>query len=255
MIAYKTFGDINNPKMLLAHGFMGNLNDWNHIVDHFSKNYFCIAIDLPGHGSTLNSNNNDFFEKLNKLYDLYKPEVIIGYSMGGRLLLESLLLHSNYSPKFLVLESVNPGIKDIKLKSNRVKSDLELFNNSDNKNEVSFFEKWFSMPIFGNLKSHKFFDDLITKRSKDYEQMKASWQESINTWGPGMRPNLWVELNNLKSKTIYIAGDEDIKYSKIANEIKANSVIKTQFIAKSGHNTHLQQKDSYIKTIDHFLRH
>jgi len=175
--------------------------------------------------------------------------------MGGRLLLESLLLHSSYSPKLLILESVNPGIKDKVLKKQRVKKDSELFQTITNKDGPSFFKKWLSMPIFGNLKNHSSFEKLLKQRSKELKKMKTSWQESINTWGPGIRPNLWEEVANSKSSILYIAGEEDEKYSKIAKELEVNSNIEAQIIPKSGHNTHFQQKNSYIKAIDHFLRH
>ena len=52
MISFKQFGDPKNPTLLFTHGFMGDADDWDLIISKLTNQYFCISIDLPGHGQS-----------------------------------------------------------------------------------------------------------------------------------------------------------------------------------------------------------
>jgi len=43
------------------HGFLGSKSDWKSIIESFSSDYYCMTIDLPGHGlSEIDKTTNSY---------------------------------------------------------------------------------------------------------------------------------------------------------------------------------------------------
>ncbi|MBA2368771.1 MAG: alpha/beta hydrolase [Candidatus Protochlamydia sp.] len=88
-IYYETIGDEKNPVIVLLHGALGNIEDFNTIISHLPNKYRIIGIDSRGHGkSTLGSKaltyellQNDIEIILKELK--IKEPIIIGFSNGG----------------------------------------------------------------------------------------------------------------------------------------------------------------------------
>jgi pimeloyl-ACP methyl ester carboxylesterase len=49
-IAYRTWGDANNPPILALHGWLDNANSFESIAEYLAEYFYFIAVDLPGHG-------------------------------------------------------------------------------------------------------------------------------------------------------------------------------------------------------------
>lgn len=49
-IAYKTWGDPCLPPMLALHGWLDNANSFDLLAPYLDKQFYLIAVDLPGHG-------------------------------------------------------------------------------------------------------------------------------------------------------------------------------------------------------------
>lgn len=90
-IAYKEWGNPENPPIIALHGWLDNANSFDPLVEYLKDNYYFIAVDLPGHGhsSHLPPNSNYHFIdgifviiqiinalKLDKVH-------LIGHSMGA----------------------------------------------------------------------------------------------------------------------------------------------------------------------------
>ena len=45
-------GNSNKPLILFLHGFMGNSHEFDEIVNLLADDFYCLSIDLPGHGKT-----------------------------------------------------------------------------------------------------------------------------------------------------------------------------------------------------------
>ena len=110
---YHTYGDDAQAPLLFLHGFMGNIAEWDQIVPFFSNNFFCIAVDLPGHGRTAIHNQKDYgIENCAANLIAFLDELniskcrLVSYSMGGRL---AFYLAIHFPLKFdkIVLESAS----------------------------------------------------------------------------------------------------------------------------------------------------
>ena len=46
-------GKKENPTLVFLHGFLGNVDDWTETISYLKENYYCICVDLPGHGHSV----------------------------------------------------------------------------------------------------------------------------------------------------------------------------------------------------------
>ena len=83
------------PAIVFVHGWANNSSVWNEQMDHFSKKYKVIAIDLGGHGQsgddrkawTMSSFGEDVIAVINHLK--LEKVILVGFSMGGSVVIEA----------------------------------------------------------------------------------------------------------------------------------------------------------------------
>ena len=87
--------------VLLAHGWESNASRWHYLLEDFkAKNYNIVALDAPAHGKS----NGKLFSAIlyadciNEVAKIYKPEVIIGHSVGG---MASIFFNHFYEAPYL----------------------------------------------------------------------------------------------------------------------------------------------------------
>jgi 2-succinyl-6-hydroxy-2,4-cyclohexadiene-1-carboxylate synthase len=79
------------PVLLLIHGFLGSMRQWNYLEADLATQFSVIKIDLPGHGSSLEFSQGysltDLVLKIEQILKIEKIDRvhIIGHSMGGYL--------------------------------------------------------------------------------------------------------------------------------------------------------------------------
>ena len=251
-IFLKTLGDNTKPAMFLVHGMMGSSKDWEYILDGLLTKYYCIVIDLPGHGSSSVGSYNNFKElidSISKLLINYKrPMSVLGHSLGGRVALQLILNYPHlFDQSFLI--SCNPGIQDDKLKQQRYTLDCQLFEKINGGDETLpiFFDRWYSNPIFGDLKNSAHYNEFLSFR-QDHDYRK--WQQAIKFLSIGSQDNLWPQVHKLQIPCTYFCGDQDEKYGQIGREFeKLSNKIKLKPILNCGHNIHMQCPDKLLERI------
>jgi pimeloyl-ACP methyl ester carboxylesterase len=75
-----------NKTVLLAHGWESNASRWDYILkDFIAQNYNIIALDAPAHGRSGGKQFNSvlYSKFINRLAQKFKPDVLIGHSVGG----------------------------------------------------------------------------------------------------------------------------------------------------------------------------
>jgi len=75
-----------NKTVLLAHGWESNASRWNYLLDDLkAEDYTIIALDAPAHGKSDGKQFNAllYSECINMVAQHFKPEVLIGHSVGG----------------------------------------------------------------------------------------------------------------------------------------------------------------------------
>lgn len=74
------------PTILLAHGWESNASRWDYFLNDLqTKNYNIIALDAPAHGNSDGKQFNAllYAEFISVVAKTYKPQIIVGHSVGG----------------------------------------------------------------------------------------------------------------------------------------------------------------------------
>src|SRR5215208_2724009 len=156
-LSRKLFGSPENPDVLCLHGFMGSAADWQDVATAIRDRASCIALDLPGHGGSLDLTPETYtmegtaravVRTLDEL-EARRP-VIVGYSMGGRLGLY-LALRSPERCTGLFLESASPGLESGKERKARRDADEESAKRLEYGDFEEFLRDWYRQPLFAPL--------------------------------------------------------------------------------------------------------
>ena len=254
---YSLTSNINQPIILLLHGFTCDCQDFNPIISLLSKSYCCLGVDLPGHGETRVIGDESYYNISNTaqalihlLDDLQIDKcLLLGYSMGGRLALY-MTLHFPERFEKVVLESASPGLKTKKERSHRREADLQLAQKLENSNIKNFLLNWYDRPLFKSLKNSPNFDKLIETRLANNPLELA---KSLRNMGTGNQPSLWEKLAQNQIPILLLAGEYDDKFTTINTEIaKLCPAATLEIVPKAGHNIHFENIDKFVALVREF---
>ena len=251
----KIQGSPSNTAIVFIHGFLGNHLDWDPIINALSNEWYCITVDLPGHGDQgdeLLTCSGD--SALNKLFDevlsvAKEPLNLVGYSLGGRVAMRLAQQHPDRILS-LCIESAHPGLTDINDRKSRVQSDKVWANRFLNQPLNVVLKDWYQQAVF-NCNDHKQLQVLIDKH---LGQTGALLSKALSNFGLGLQEPYWDFLSQWRKPLLYISGESDIKFSSIGEEIKQNNQHSQHIkIKHSAHNCHQDQPQQFIEVIHKFL--
>lgn len=251
---YSLTGNNNNPVILLLHGFMGNGSDFIDVIPLLSRKFYCLTVDLPGHGKTqINGGDEDYAmpntaKELINLLDILEINkcYLFGYSMGGRL---ALYLTVCFPWRFekVILESASPGLKTEEEQSRRITSDFQLANKLETTDFKEFLLNWYKLPLFQSLSTHPNFEKMLQRR---LENNPLELAKSLRNLGTGKQPSLWGQLLEVNIPLLLLVGEKDKKFVAINSEMAGLlPVAKMQIIPGSGHNIHLENPLVWVQQI------
>ena len=261
LFAYQLQGNPHNPVILFLHGFMGDRYEFAEVIAVLSKHFYCVAIDLLGHGETraigaiapdsdytMASTANLVIKFLDALH--LKPCHLVAYSMGGRLALYLAIFYKEYFHK-VAIESASAGLATASARLSRQKQDHQLATKLENSNLEQFLEDWYQQSIFGNLRSHPKFSQMLTQRLNNSPSELA---KSLRNLGLGMQRSLWDKLGEVDISLLLLVGELDQKFIQI-NQLIAQQArfSKLEIIPDCGHNTHFEKPELFAQKIFDFL--
>jgi 2-succinyl-6-hydroxy-2,4-cyclohexadiene-1-carboxylate synthase len=254
---YKSWGNPQNPSLVFLHGFLGTSADWGTIIPPFEKDYFCIAVDLPGHGQTnvkddfsfsFESTSASLIQLLSNICE--KPFILAGYSMGGRLALYTALKYPQSISK-IVLESCTPGIESKEERAKRVSSDQKWADKILNLPPNQLLDEWYDQPIFEFLRKNEKFAEMLKRRAQYNPELIV---KSLMGLSQGIQPPLWDKQHQLAMPVLLISGEYDKKYVSLMEQMRKQ--IPNCFdttIESAGHNVHLEQSERFVDILKKFV--
>jgi 2-succinyl-6-hydroxy-2,4-cyclohexadiene-1-carboxylate synthase len=255
---YEVSGDRWSLAVLFLHGFMGSSADWRGTIPALGGRAFCIAVDLPGHGSSLELPADSYttegatravIDTLDRL-EVERP-ILVGYSMGGRL---ALYLALRYPERCagLFLESVSPGLEGVEERAAQRTTDEERAKRLESGDFDEFLLDWYRQPLFAPLARD---EDLLrqtieARRRNDPVELARS----LRGMGTGSQPSLWNELEGLDVPALAVSGGLDEKYARISSRLAGISPrIEPAVIPGAGHNVHDEAPAEYVVLLAEFL--
>ncbi len=210
-------------------GFMGNCDELSFLKGHYET----IGVDLTQQQIS------------NEIKDAHH----YAYSMGGRLLLRELS-QKPIEGRLLVLESVglfneldpHKLAERRKLDNKRAQAIINDF--------PSFLEKWYSAPMWNFNKEEK--TNKIKQQLKLFNDKKDQLAKTIISYSPSnvQIPQDLGAIFGRFNKVIFLYGERDEKYAKIAQRLKMEypQVLVISF-PDLGHNIHFQRPELITETL------
>ena len=245
---------VSGGAVLLLHGFMGSSADWDRIAGTLSEDFFCVAVDLPGHGASLEMPDEAYAmegavrEAVELMDALGVPQATVaGYSMGGRLALYLALRHPERCA-VLFLESASPGIEDSEERAARREVDEAKAIRLESGNFEAFLRDWYRQPLFASLARRKGMVEALIEARRSNDPLELA--RSLRGMGTGSQPSLWEELTGLRVPALAIAGELDAKFAGIVREMaERNPRISVEVIPSAGHNVRLEAPEAYLSSV------
>ncbi len=204
--------------IVFLHGFLGSPKDFDPLCSHLTK-YSCIQMELPGHGST--PFTEDFFSLMPDFPKMH----LVGYSMGGRLLMQYAAAFPEKVATITIL-SAHLGLKTAEEKQQRWEQDL-IWAKKLRQSFDDFLIEWYDQPIFSG-----FIPNLKERKAHDPEQLS----QTLLYYSLGKQDLL------LPKEAVFIVGERDMKYRSLYKE----AIV----IPNAGHMVHLEGPEKLAKIIE-----
>ena len=234
-------------RLVLVHGFTQTLRSWDRLTDDLADTFQVVRVDLPGHGGSSDA-QLDFTQTAAAIGDAGGTATYVGYSMGGRLCLR-LALDRPDLVRTLVLVGSSPGVADAGERAARRQADEDLAARIERVGTVAFLDGWLAQPMFATLKPEP--GDLSAR----LENSPGGLAGALRRLGPGVQEPLWNRLGELQMPVLLVAGQEDTRYTRIAEEMAAAIGDNAQVVALAGagHAAHLERPASFSRLLAAFL--
>lgn len=256
MLHYRTDGAPHQPPLCFVHGFMGSAEDWRPVVDGMDEQAFCLRVDLPGHGESLDRPSYVYSMEgaTQALADVLDEAgihrcTLVGYSMGGRVALYFTLFHPERVRR-LVLESASPGLQSEAERAERRALDDQRAQRIED-DLGAFLDDWYRLPLFASLGRHGLVESMVRRRRTNDARELA---RALRGLSPGEQPSLWNCLPDLDVPTLVLTGALDDKYRAITKRT-AHRVPRARRIVvpDAGHNVHAERPQAFLSHLGRFL--
>jgi 2-succinyl-6-hydroxy-2,4-cyclohexadiene-1-carboxylate synthase len=230
-----------DPLVAFLPGFAQRADAWASVADQVAQKYRSLPIDF----STWT-----FDGRLREIADRVDDgDVVVGYSMGGRLALKAALRRPG---KFgaLVLVGTSAGIEDAQARAERRTADEELAEWIETHSIEEFEERWAAQPVFASQPP-----ELVrAQREGRLSHEPTRLAQLLRSAGQGMFEPVWHDLESIDCPVLAIAGELDTKYAdasyRIAERVKHG---RARLIPDAGHAPQLERPGEFAGVLLDFL--
>jgi 2-succinyl-6-hydroxy-2,4-cyclohexadiene-1-carboxylate synthase len=167
-------------------------------------------------------------------------DVILGYSMGGRLALQSLLDGAKYERAVIVSAAISepdPG---------RRERDEEWARRFESEDWSSLMRDWNAQPVFGGESNP------LARIESDYDRRALA--AALRRWSPAVLPLAGPRLHEIAIPVLWIAGERDARYVGEGRRAVDRLPRGELWICpEAGHRVPWEQPASFISRIKEFL--
>lgn len=223
------------------HGFLGLPFDWNGF--YFSDSYL-ISHDL---NSSFNPNPWKWAENFNRIAALHPaPRIIMGYSMGGRMAMHSLL-HSPHLWHGAIFISAHPGYNADVERSNRLIHDFKWSERFLKEPWDSLLKDWNAQSIFHTTPF------LQIRNEENYSRLRLA--EMLRCWSLGLQDDLGGDLGLVDVPILWIAGENDYRYAAQAGKMHFKHLNSKIWIASEvAHRVPWECQNAFSIHVEEFLK-
>ncbi|MFL5841542.1 MAG: alpha/beta fold hydrolase [Thermoleophilaceae bacterium] len=224
------------PEVVFLPGFMQHADAWAPVAAAVGERYPSKAVDFA---------TWTFEDRLAEIREAASiGDVLVGYSMGGRLALHAALRDpERYAG--LALVGVSPGIEDAGEWRRRGRADEELAAWIESHPIEEVVARWEQNLVFESQSPAL----VEAQRPGRLAHSPADLALLLRTAGQGALAPAWDRLGELRTPVLALAGDNDSTYWEAAQRMRASveargGRIEAVGIPGAGHAAHLEQPEA-----------
>lgn len=172
-------------------------------------------------------------------------EILLGYSLGGRIALHALTQNPNHWKGAIIISSnpglVNPGERLARIALDRIWAERFLVENWS-----TLLRDWDLQPVFAGV---PFMDTNLGVEDFRPQVSRQDCADLLVSCSLGLQEDLRPKIAALKLPILWISGQLDAKYSQIGAEMaQLNSNIRSVFVEGAGHRIPWKQLQRVVST-------
>ena len=226
--------------MLFIPGFMQRGDAWRPVAELLSERYPSALLDHSAH---------TYESRLAEIAEAGEGQVLVGYSLGGRLALRAALRDSGRYAGVITV-GATAGIDEPSLRSARAEADGRLASWMEAAPIEDIVGLWERQPLFAD-QSEALIEE---QRAGRLGQHPADLALLLRTAGQGVLEPVWHDLVRLELPLLALAGTRDEGYVRAATRIADIAPRgRARMIENAGHAPQLQRPEAVAVALEDFL--
>lgn len=238
-----------SERVVLLHGFTQSRVIWRDLARRLVAavdDIHCLLVDLPGHGDSAGV-PADIEQSAQLVTELGGKATYVGYSLGGRVLLQAAVSHPNLVRR-LATVSATAGIEDDAERADRARADDQLADRIELIGVDAFLDEWLAQPLFRDL------PDSDAQRVARAANSATGLADSLRRCSQGRQRSLWNDLRRLQSPLLAVAGSRDTKYVALARRLATTAPHGSlEIIAGAGHSLVLERPGEFLDRLVYWM--
>ena len=170
---------------------------------------------------------------------------LMGYSLGGRLAMHALIQKPHIWQGAIIVAS-HPGYMSIERKNEQIRRDEKWAEKFKYESWGVLLEEWNRLPVFGNRYNQNQLEEETISRD--------IISRAFIVYSKGRQEYLVPDLKKIKVPILYVAGEEDQKYTSIGLEL-SNQCHSVSFrsIENACHRVPWENTEMFVEVIQQFI--
>lgn len=170
-----------------------------------------------------------------------RNDVLLGYSMGGRLALRELLARPF---RAAVIVSAGLNVDDDREREERRLADEAWARRFETDPWDELMRAWDAQPVFGG---HR-----MTRREADYD--RSSLARELREHSPGVLEPLALRLSEIATPTLWVAGERDVRYTAVGRfAVERMPAAELWVCEGAGHRVPWERPEAFVGRLHRFL--
>jgi 2-succinyl-6-hydroxy-2,4-cyclohexadiene-1-carboxylate synthase len=223
--------------VLFVPGFMQRGDAWRAVAELLPQRYPRVLLDHREHS---------YEGRLSEIFDAGRDRVLVGYSLGGRLVLRAAL-RSPDRYAGVVTVGATAGIED---RAERAAADAKLADWMERTSIEEIVSVWERQPLFADQS-----ETLIEEqRAGRLAHSPTDLASLLRTAGQGVLEPVWDDLPGLDLPFLAIAGARDENYAAAARRMASLAPRgRLELVESAGHAAQLQRPHAVAALIADLL--
>lgn len=224
------------------HGFLGRPTDWTgifrgHSLDKNLKSEDLFASEILG--------LLEWTEKFNSRQIKTEKNILLGYSLGGRLALHALVSSPEIWTAAIII-SAHLGLRTPKEKMDRQKLDEEWALRFEHDSWDKLMNDWNKRDVFKH--------DSFSFERLENQYSRQTLARVLRNWSLSQQCDLRQKISHLPIPILWIAGADDAIYAQQALQLTLRHSFSQIWIAPSaGHRVPWQCREKFLLKTTQFL--